>query len=216
MSAAISMDQIFKVANEIAKSGEMPTVAQVRAGLGNKGSASTIHKYLSDWKYRLLQNADLIDHKDQSYKKENLILRDNLSKLQISTQALNIELSETEDRERLLLNENQQLLQTKHLLEAEITTLNAQKSSLSMVLDELKNEREVLLASILTDKNAHIVKLEDELKKLHSYYLEAMREQNTKAHDILMDEKVKIINLQHEVDRLRKELEAERGSVCMK
>ena len=212
MTAAISCEQIFIVANELAKSGKMPTVVKVRIGLGHKGSASTIHKYLNEWKFRLLQNAALIDHKDVSYKQENLILHDNLAKLQASLQAITLELSELEARELLLINEKQQLLQTKMLLEAQVAGLNKQVDSLSTVLAELKSEREATIAAIVSDKNQHIARLEDELKKLQASYLDSIREQSTKAHDSLMDEKVKIINLQHELARIKKELVSyERG-----
>lgn len=213
--ASVTKEEIFEAANKIASTGVMPTTAKLRNSL-RRGSETTLHKYLAEWKQRLLQNADRIGHKDLSYKKENTILCDNLAKLQESLQNLTIELSNTEEREQSVICENQELLQTKQALETENIKLSEQVTRMYSVIDEIKNEREAAINLIISDKNQQILKLENELKELHSSYLDSLREQSSKSHDALMDEKVKIINLQHEVDRLKKDLTATQSSVCMK
>jgi len=41
-------------ANELAAQGVMPSNLNIRAQLGNRGSESTIQKYLKEWKHELL------------------------------------------------------------------------------------------------------------------------------------------------------------------
>lgn len=213
--ASITKEDIFEAANKIASTGVMPTTAKLRNIL-RRGSETTLHKYLVEWKQRLLQNADRIGHKDLSYKKESITLRDNLANLQESLQNLTIELGNTEEREQSVIRENQELLQNKQALELDNIKLSEQVTRMYSVVDEIKNEREAAINLIIADKNQQILKLENELKELHSSYLDSLREQSSKSHDALMDEKVKIINLQHEVDRLKKELTEMQASVCMK
>lgn len=54
--SAVTKEEIYKAANELAAEGVMPSNQNVRVQLGNRGSESTIQKYLKDWKYDLLVN----------------------------------------------------------------------------------------------------------------------------------------------------------------
>lgn len=45
----ITRDQVFDAANRLMQHGTQPTVARIRAALG-RGSFSTIHQHLLDWK----------------------------------------------------------------------------------------------------------------------------------------------------------------------
>ena len=51
----VSKEDIFQAANEIAASGEMPTMHKIRDVLGGRGSDVTLHKYLTQWKKSLLK-----------------------------------------------------------------------------------------------------------------------------------------------------------------
>ena len=49
-SASITPQDVAAVANQLIKTGHNPTIAAVRQGLGDRGSNSTIQKYLAEWR----------------------------------------------------------------------------------------------------------------------------------------------------------------------
>ncbi len=49
-SASITPQDVAVVANQLIKTGHNPTIAAVRQGLGDRGSNSTIQKYLAEWR----------------------------------------------------------------------------------------------------------------------------------------------------------------------
>ncbi len=51
----VTRDEVYKAANEISGCGEMPSIKMVRTFLGDRGSESTLQKYLKEWKQELLQ-----------------------------------------------------------------------------------------------------------------------------------------------------------------
>ncbi len=54
-SSNVTKVEVYKAANDIAACGEMPSIKMVRTFLGDRGSESTLQKYLKEWKLELLQ-----------------------------------------------------------------------------------------------------------------------------------------------------------------
>ncbi|MCW1908592.1 MAG: DNA-binding protein [Candidatus Saccharibacteria bacterium] len=55
--SAITRQEVFAAANMLAAQGDMPSILSVRKALGNRGSESTLQKYLKEWKANLLASA---------------------------------------------------------------------------------------------------------------------------------------------------------------
>jgi transcription termination factor NusB len=50
----VTKNDVFKAADSLAAKSKMPSILTVRKVLGNKGSESTLQKYLKEWKINLL------------------------------------------------------------------------------------------------------------------------------------------------------------------
>ncbi len=53
--AAVTRAEIFDASNALADLGIMPSIILVRDAVGNRGSETTINKYLKEWKLLLLK-----------------------------------------------------------------------------------------------------------------------------------------------------------------
>lgn len=54
MASGLTREEIFAAADVVASQGEMPSIKSVRVQLGDRGSETTLLKYLREWKERLL------------------------------------------------------------------------------------------------------------------------------------------------------------------
>jgi chromosome segregation ATPase len=178
VSNSVSAESVFAVANEIAKTGDMPTVAQVRADLGNKGSISTIHKYLTQWRAMLLKHAGRVNEpQNLSLAKENLILKQNIEQLTNLLTTNSAELNDAEYKIQELDNKIADLQKEKHEDQIKIAVLETAVSTTEKILEGLK----------------------DEMRQIHQNAVEMIRQNSDNFHLQLMQEKIKVINLEEKL-----------------
>ena len=199
----INQAEVFEVATKIAASGAMPTVASVRQEL-KRGSETTLHKYLHEWKAVLLKNAARIgQNANLSLLNENNTLQQNLEQLSISLVDYSSELQKLEQANVMLELKNSQLMQESLQQTATIASLQAQIVNMQVTIEHNSNEYQQTLDKMIADKNQIIVSLQEELRQTQVDAIDKMREYSFKEHDLLIHERVKIINLQAEITRLK-------------
>lgn len=199
----ISQEEVFEAACKIAAKGTMPTTASLRQILG-RGSETTLHKYLQEWKSILLKHAGRIAQSGNlSLLNENKILRQNLEQLTQGIANYSRELQDLELAFAKLKNENSELEQERLQCAALTATLKAQFDSANEQNERNAKEYQETLERIIADKNHIIHSLQEEIRQTQVDAIESMREYSFKEHDLLIHERVKTINLQAEVARLQ-------------
>lgn len=199
----ISQAEVFEAATKIAASGAMPTVASIRQNLG-RGSETTLHKYLQEWKSYLLKSAARIgQNANLSLLKENNTLRQNLEELSQNLNDYSSEMQNLEQANAKLELQNSQLMQENLQQTATIASLQAQIVNMRVTNEHASHEYQQTLDKIIADKNQIIHSLQEEMRQTQADAIEKMREYSFKEHDLLIHERVKIINLQADVTRLK-------------
>lgn len=202
-SRGVSQDVVFNAATKIAADGIMPTTASIRAEL-RRGSETTLHKYLQEWKTLLLKHAGRIGQSAAlPLLDENKVLRQNLEQLSQNLASYTNELQDLEIANTKLKNENSMLKQevSQHL--ATIAMLQAQLLNLQATVEHNSSEYQQTLDKIIAEKNQTIQSLQEEMRQAQVDAIEKIRDYSFKEHDLLIQERVKIINLQAEVVRLK-------------
>jgi len=199
----LSQAEVFTAATKIAASGIMPTTASIRSELG-RGSETTLHKYLQEWKTLLLKHAARIgQNSNLSLLNENNILRQNLEELSESLNSCSSELQNLEQANAKLGQENSKL---KIELQEQVLTLEnlkLQNASMQELFTKLSVEQAETLEQILVDKNKLIESLRDELQQVQIDAIERIREYSFKDRDLLITEQIKTQNLEAELNRLK-------------
>lgn len=200
---SITKDKVFAAAIKIAGTGSMPTTVGLRQELG-KGSDSTLHKYLQEWKSLLLKNAGRIGQDGNlSLLNENNILRQNIEELMQSLSNYTAQLQNLEQANAKVAQENVYLLQENTQQKIEIAGLQAQVINLRATIEHNSSEYQKVLDKIIAEKNHIIQFLQEEMRLTQVDAIEKIRDYSFKEHDMLIQERVKITNLQAEVIRLR-------------
>lgn len=158
----ITQNDVFKAATEIAGDGTMPTTAAVRKKLG-RGSETTLHKYLTQWREILLKQAGRIQNSDLSLIKENQILRQNVEQLTNLLTANSAELNESEYNNQELKNQ--------------ITELKKQ-------LYDFQLQKTAIESSMIT-KDQILESLKDEMRQIHQDTIEAIRQNADRLYEQL-------------------------------
>jgi hypothetical protein len=199
----ITGDEIFSVATKIAAGGIMPTTASIRAALG-RGSETTLHKYLQEWKTLLLKHAGrLSQNTNLSLLDENKLLRSNVEALSENLSIYSQDLLKLEQDNANLTQENNELkaeLQDHALM---LESLKVQNFSMQEMLSKLSIERAETIEQILADKNKLIESLRDELHQVQIDAIEKVRDYSFKDRDLLITQQIKNQNLEIELNRLK-------------
>ena len=174
--SAISQNDVFTAANEIAATGIMPTRESIYRKLG-RGSATTLHKYLTEWRVILLKQAGRVQSSDLSLAQENLILRQNLEQLTNLLTANSAELNGSENKIQELENHIKALKKQNHEYQIKIAVLESTVNATEKILEGLK----------------------DEMRQIHQDSIEAIRQNADRFHEQLMIEKIKVINLEEKL-----------------
>jgi hypothetical protein len=213
----VTKTKVFLAAKELAATGVMPTIVKIREQLKGKGSDTTIHRYLTDWKEQYLKlacqtldvtaiNLEKNKQYDEIYK-ENNQLKINLAKQQEQCQILANELAKTE-KLKLELGNKYTLLEQENIQLKELTTnLSVEKDKFQGLYQEISLERELAIEKILTDKNALIESLRQELANINASSIKQIKDLSFGINDNLIQEKVKVINLQEKVAVLTKQIQ---------
>ena len=221
----LSKELVINAIDALVANGELPTALKVRAYLGT-GSLATIQKYFKIWKLEsFVQHANneqsiyeqntAVINKDAIESQEQFIaLETKLAQLSQQHQALVAELIKVEQDNLHLGSDNEKLTGNLNEITAQYKTLLLEHQNLVSKYQELKEERESTVATLLTDKNAQIQRLEQEVKTINEKYLQAVKEVGRYGDDQLIAEKVKTINLSAQIvtlqnhnQRLEEELE---------
>ncbi|MDB6097145.1 MAG: hypothetical protein JWM09_1423 [Francisellaceae bacterium] len=206
---------IFAAASQMANIGKMPTIKDIRELLGGKGSETTLHKYLDLWKKELLKCALKLEYindydrdKIEKLSTEKLTLEKALE-LQISKNKIMAdELMQKEKENFIILKENTALNENLEELTAHYKNLIIKHEASEKNYQNLKNEREYSLDKILNDKNAHIERLNTELKEMHQCHFNLIQNKGRHSDELIMKEKLKNIYLSDEIQALKREIQS--------
>lgn len=207
----VTITDVYTAANFIAASGEIPTIAAVRGALGGRGSETTILNFLKAWKKeRLLQNnasAVAVKGIPLDLNEENRQLRHTLKQQIAHNENYAEELINAEKELVKLKSENQQLQTNNQQLQEKLINVTNLKDTLAKLCHELTTNFSNDLEKIIDDKNKLIVSLQQEIKDLHQISVQAVQQTSFDGHDLLMQEKVKTLNLEEKIEQLKKQLE---------
>lgn len=208
----INKQQIFAAARAIAHLGKEPTMARVREYLAFTGSETTLHKYLKEWKLKCFKTCgtnSINDTEQQSLVKlqeENRVLKEAKGRMEEHNKVVANEFAKTELK-NVELTQNLAKVETQlNLLEKEYEELKKDKQHIEDLCREIKEEREVLLGRMERDKDQLIASLREELRQTHQADLEKIQHISYSGHELLMQEKVKSMNLEEKVKDLTENL----------
>lgn len=208
----ITKQKIFDAAKIIAHMDKEPTINNVREFLAFTGSQTTLHKYLKEWKLKCFQTYEStyvksLESKDiAKLQAEKQSLTATIGKMEEHNKIVSSEFAKTERKNVELTQNLTQLAAQLSLLDAEIKDLKKDKEQADNLYQELKAEREILLGRLERDKDQLIVSLREELSQTHQVNLQIVQDISYRGHDLLMQEKVKVMNLEEKVRSLSDEL----------
>ena len=203
--------EVEQAANLIVERGEIPTIAAIRVELKGRGSETTIHNYLKEWKKaRLLQPAKLIPQSIDLLE-ENRNLTQTLAKQAAQNEYYANELINAEKIIIELKEEVSQLQKNEQELQLNLTTITARFKTLDEAYGQLITELDLTKEKTIIKQQQTIAELQEEIKEINAKSIAAIREIISTHHDLVMQEKIQIINLQAKVEELNKQLLNARG-----
>lgn len=205
----LTKQAVIEAASHLAATGIFPTLAAVRKQLGGRGSQSTIHKYLKQWTQACIQRgamgvstldpAEIQSLLTEKYKLEKIIAKQIEQNTVLSAQLITAEKRIIEAQEKGKQSEIELQNLREQLLQAEV-----KYQAIEGAYQAMREEREVVLQTILEDKNQQIEALKQELQEVNNVTLTKVIEMGYRGDEALMDEKIKTLNLQEKVSALDK------------
>jgi len=208
----INKQKIFDAAKIVAHLDKEPTTTNVREYLAYTGSQTTLHKYLKEWRmkcFQAYQSDNMLEAAPQEItklQKENDSLTQIIAKMEEHSKIVANEFAKTERKNIELTQKVVQLESQKTLLEKEFIELKKDKEHTNNLYRDLKEEREILLGKMERDKDQLIASLQEELRQTHQKSLEKIQDISYHGHDLLMQEKVKAMNLEEKNKNLSVEM----------
>jgi DNA repair exonuclease SbcCD ATPase subunit len=210
----VSAEAVNQAARSLAAKGEMPTIAKIRVCLGDRGSESTLHHYLSLWKKSLLKKAGEVLERDAESDplnmslvlQEQAVLRETLARQNQKTEALSAELFSAEREIARLKESNAEQQQQLEDQQQIYQNLKNDYEQIKAVYEGMCLERDRAVKVVIEDKNRLLELLREELKATHQENLKRVRELSTQDHDLLMQEKVRALNYEEKIKSLTEEL----------
>jgi hypothetical protein len=196
----ISKDDVYNAAQALAESGVVPTMHAVHRQIGS-GSLTTIHKYLLQWKHeRFLKPAIKIAPSKDAVKAKKILEEhadlENIIQRQIEQNStLSYQLLASEQDAAKLKQETRILL-------AELAAVKAENAELQRLVLEIKTHHNDVVNLLLLDKNSEIESLKQELFTVHKASLELVRSTSFAGQDVLINERIKNINLHEKIKLL--------------
>jgi len=204
----VTKKDVFKVASSIVEKGYDPTLANVRHFLGERGSQTTLHKYLKEWKQQCFKSALGEERglgKSQVLVEEKRVLEQVLHQQKIQNEQYSKELIKAEKAILQLKMENQSLQKEIPRLQDELKEMSSLKNHFESLYETIKEERAAVYERELGEKNRFIEALQEELKSVNQQAIIELRNAGYDRDDAVMQEKVTIINLQEKIIRLTEE-----------
>jgi DNA repair exonuclease SbcCD ATPase subunit len=206
----ISEQQVIEAAKLLVSNHQSVTIEKVRKQLGGCGSHLTIHKYLFKWKQQCFEQAhgrQICSEPNTKWIEEKRTLEQTLNK-QISQNEFYASELINAEKTLIKLKEENQLLQTsKQQLQLELTEAVSIKDTLEKLHQELQTKLDHSNNQTIKQQQQIINELRTEIKTINEASLAALQQTSANAHEVLMQEKVKTINLQEQVNNLNRQLE---------
>ncbi len=213
----VTKTDVYTAANFIASSGEVPTIAAVRGAMGGRGSETTILTHLQTWKKeRLLQSQGIVvleGNTTLETAEETRQLRLALKQQMDHNENYAEELINAEKELAKLKAENQELQTSNQQLQEKLLEVTNLKDLLATLCHELKTNFSNDLEKVINDKNKLIGELQQEIRDLNQVSIQMVRQTSSDGHDALMQEKVKVLNLEEKVGQIQRQLEKQKNEV---
>ncbi len=212
----VTKQEVYQAANTIVAKQRIPNVADIRKLLG-RGSANTIQKYFKNWKQDCyqkgsnLEGTDLAKH--NTIIEENKNLRQSLTKQTNKNEELAKQLIQTEQSATRIRETCQSLANELNLLREQNIQIAAEKDKYKTAYEGMYVERDAAIAHMLAEQKQLIGSLRDELREVNIASIEQVKNIGRKGDDALMEEKVKTIHLQDELNQQRKTIEELRAQL---
>ena len=204
----ISKQQIIQVAESLVLANCMPTVTAIRTQL-NSGSETTIHKYLSQWKWQCFTKM-VNGSKEQSSISvdQELIESHRTLKLELQKQISHNEIyaSELINAETTIIKltaTNQQLQTTIQKLQNDLDSAIKEKEILKDCYQKLTEAVASNRDDTILQQEKTIESLRQEIQTINQTSFNAVQQVSFAGHDALLQEKVKTLNLEEKVKELQ-------------
>ena len=207
----VTQETVIAAAKALVDQGQEPTLARVRAYLGNCGSQTTLHKYLKKWKQACLKSSLYPAGEGSasiSILEEKRTLEQRLQQQSLQSEQYAKELIQAEKSLMAYKLENQALKKENNQLQSELKEALALQNHFESLCGTIQEEREAFYNKELGEKNRLILLLQEELKAINLQALTEIREMGYNRDDAIMQEKVKIINLQEKIIKITEENKA--------
>lgn len=156
---SITKQKVFNAAKSIALKGLEPTIANVREYLAFTGSQTTLHKYLKEWKLKCFQAYGIhgsldLEQKDlATLRTEKQILETTIEKIKEQNKIVALEFAKTEKLNVELTQKLTQVTTQLNLLKKSHDELQTTQEHMKQMYQELKEERNILIAKMERDKD---------------------------------------------------------------
>jgi hypothetical protein len=175
--AKITKDAVFKVASQLRNKGIKPTVSRVREKL-KSGSATTVHKYLSEWKNSNVEGTKLDPQQLQRQLAEQLKICENLS---------------------------HELLNSSTLVASE-TARNAKLEGRVLELETRLHEKAQSEANLKESFDATVAMLTDQIQAINAHAIDKIQAAGQHYDDAVMDLKLQLRELKDQLQLKDKEI----------
>jgi len=198
--SGITKENVYNAAQALAESGAVPTMHAVHYQIGS-GSLTTIHKYLLQWKLeRLLKPAIKIAPSKDAIKAKKILEDhadlDNIIQRQIEQNSdLSYQLLVAEQNANKFKQETEVLL-------TELSGVKSENAELLILISEIKTHHQEVISLLLHEKNSEIESLKQELFTVHKASLDLVRSTSFAGQDVLINERIKNINLHEKIKAL--------------
>lgn len=203
----ITKKDVILSANALIAQNRVPTAAGIREYLG-RGSLTTIQKYFRAWKLSSFKGQQEEKRPENMVNETTVALQNKVEGSEERIKVLMQELMKKE-RESVKLNqENTQLIENLKEQSVAYKDLFIKHEELSKSYQDLKEERTSVLQNLLDDKNNHIERLKAEIQAVHEKHLATILELGRKGDELLIEEKVKTINLSDKLKDLQQRIKS--------
>ncbi len=206
----IAESEIIASANALINKGIVPTAAGIRKHLG-RGSLTTIQKYFRSWKLGSFKDHGETKEEQressqafiQKDRVDTQLLQKRILELEQQCQVLSQELIKKEQDNLKLNKDNIKLAQNLEQLTEAHKMLLLKFENIDSRYEDLKKERENAIQRVLEDKNKQVESLKYEIKEMNELHLNAITDLGQRNDELLIEEKVKTINLTEKVKELQ-------------
>jgi len=196
----VTKKEVFNLAQVLAAKNYALTTANIREHLGDRGSRTTLHKYLTQWKELCYKSGT--DKGSAKSSQEISDLEEIINKQQEQIETISHEFIQLENNHGELKETLEQTEVTAKSLGERNTILEVENQKLAELYASMVKEREATISQVLEDKNQMINSLREELAEVYKISIESIRQTDPRGHEALMQEKVKVINLEEKLRSL--------------